>query len=79
MGIKSSDFLPCASFFAEGRTAAGILALIMQMSLIFWPSAAVWARKVAVRSDVDRVLAHFAETHRVDPYLQPTKKFRRVA
>jgi hypothetical protein len=79
MGLKSSDLIPCASFFAEGRTAAGILALLMQMSLIFWPTAAVWARRVNDRSGVDRILAEFAEVHRVNPYMQPAKKFRRVA
>jgi hypothetical protein len=79
MGLKLSDLLPCASFFAAGRTGRGIVTLLMQLSLIFWPVAASWARELSGRAEVNRMLAQFAETHRVDPYAQPVKKFRRAA
>ncbi len=79
MGLKSSDLLPCASFFAVGRIGRGIVTLFMQLSLIFWPIAASWARDLNSRKEVNRLLAQFAETHRVDPYTQPVKKFRRAA
>jgi hypothetical protein len=79
MGLKSSDLLPCASFFAVGRIGRGIVTLVMQLSLIFWPVAASWARELNSRTEVNRMLAQFSEAHRVDPYGQPAKKFRRAA
>jgi hypothetical protein len=79
MGLRLSDLLPCTAFFAVNRFGAGVLTIFMQLSLVFWPSAAKWARSLTSKSDIDRVLAHFAETHRVDPYSQPAKKFRRAA
>jgi hypothetical protein len=51
----------------------------MQLSLIFWPVAASWARELNSRAEVNRLLAQFAEAHRVDPYAKPVKKFRRAA
>jgi len=79
MALKSSDLVPCVSFFSAGYIGRGILALIMQLSLVFWPVAARWARALNSRAQVNRLLAHFAETHRLDPYAQPAKKFRRTA
>lgn len=81
MQLRSSDLLPCSAFFSAGRLFSGILALLMQMSLIFWPSAASWARRSQGRSQVETMLQQLARQHRVkpDPYAQPAKKFRRAA
>jgi TM2 domain-containing membrane protein YozV len=79
MGLKWSDLVPCVSFFAAGRPVAGIVTLLMQLSIIFWPAAAIWARRAGRNPDVDRKLAEFAEVHKVDPYMQPAKKFRQAA
>jgi hypothetical protein len=53
----------------------------MQMSLIFWPRAATWARRFQDRFEVERMLQQLARQHRVkpDPYALPPKKFRRAA
>ncbi len=53
----------------------------MQLSIIFWPQAASWARRYKEESGVDRLLQEFAETHRVpvDPYAVPMKRFRQAA
>lgn len=81
MRIKSWALLPCGAFFAEGRVFYGMLALLMQLSLIFWPRAASWSRRFQDRSQVEKLLEQFSKTHRVepDPYSIPPKKFRQAA
>ena len=54
----------------------------MQVSLVFWPMAARWARANDEQTGMERKLAELSETHRVhnDPYAkQPEKKFRQLA
>lgn len=81
MRVKSWAFFPCGAFFSAGHLVSGILALLMQLSLIFWPRAASWARRFEDRFEVERMLQQLAKQHRVkpDPYAQPPKKFRRAA
>jgi hypothetical protein len=81
ISLKLSQVLPCASFFTEGRIFAGITALLMQLSLVFWPAAARWAKVADEQSGMEKMLAELSETHRapVDPYSRPTKKFRQLA
>ncbi len=78
MGLRWSDFVPCVSFFTAARPVAGMAALIMQLTLVFWPAAAIWARRAGSNPDVDRKLAEFAEVHKVDPYTKPAKRFRQA-
>ena len=79
--FKLSQILPCASFFSEGRLFLGLIALAMQLSLIFWPVAARWANRTTERSGMERLLAELSEMHRVpvDPYARPAKRFRQLA
>ena len=72
---------PCAVFFAEGQILKGLVALLMQLSLVLWPLAARWAGRAAEHSGVEKLLAELARTHRApaDPYAPPAKKFRHVA
>jgi hypothetical protein len=81
MAFSSTELLPCGTFFASGRTAFGVAALAMQASIIFWPQASAWAKRFKEDSGVDRLLAEFAEAHRVpvDPYAAPSKRFRQAA
>jgi hypothetical protein len=53
----------------------------MQASIIFWPQASAWARRYKEDTGVDRLLAEFADAHRVpvDPYAPPQKRFRQAA
>lgn len=78
---KSTEFLPCASFFSEGRHVAGLVALAMQASIVLWPLASRWAREMNERVGVERLLAELSETHRIpaDPYGMPAKRFRQMA
>jgi hypothetical protein len=68
-------------FFAQGRVASGLLALLMQVSLVLWPAATRWARSAIEKSGVEKFLAELAAENHVkpDPYAQPTKKFRQLA
>jgi hypothetical protein len=79
--FDSNVVFPCAKFFSQGRVFFGVSALLMQLSLVFWPAATRWARAIGTRSEVDRLLAEFSAAHRLpeDPYPAPTKRFRRAA
>ncbi len=89
MALRTSDLLPCAPFFARGHRVAGLMALLMQLSIFLWPMAASWARKFSSpdvarprgKHNVDQVLAELARANRapVDPYAKALKKFRQTA
>lgn len=81
MHLRLDVWLPCASFFASGRMVLGLLALVMQMSLVLWPLASKWARGTVDQSNIERMLAELSEANRVpvDPYAQPLKRFRQAA
>jgi hypothetical protein len=78
---KSIEILPCVAFFSEGRFIAGIIALVMQLTIVLWPFASRWAREMNERSGVERLLAELSEAHRIpsDPYGMPAKRFRQMA
>ncbi|HQT63655.1 MAG: hypothetical protein B7Z75_08015 [Acidocella sp. 20-57-95] len=89
MALKISDLLPCRAFFLAGKPVAGFVALLMQVSVFFWPLAASWARRVVrqpdgsarVKPNVNEVLEELVKANRapVDPYARATKKFRQTA
>lgn len=81
MRIKSWALFPCGAFFSAGHVFSGIIALLMQLSLIFWPRASAWSRRFQDRSQVENLLEQFSKTHRaeIDPYAMPPKKFRQAA
>ena len=43
MRLLLAIFLPFAAFFTIGRPFAGIICLILQITLIGWIPAAIWA------------------------------------
>lgn len=79
--MEKTGFLPCSAFFNEGRFFVGLVVLLMQVSLVFWPLAIRWARNLHERSGVERMLYELSETHRLpaDPYAAPMKRFRQAA
>jgi hypothetical protein len=80
MAIKTSTLLPCATFFARGQAALGVVALLMQLSLVLWPVAARWAGKTTDAGSVDRMLAELSETHKIPVgHIQPKKRFTQTA
>jgi hypothetical protein len=76
--LKSQLLLPCASFFADGQLWFGVLALLMQLSLVCWPAAVRWSRRSQEQLGVEKLLAEFATAYQVpaDPYAVPKKSFR---
>jgi hypothetical protein len=58
----------------------GALALLMQISLVLWPTATRWAQRANEKSDIDKYLAELSAANRRpnDPYGQPSKKFREL-
>ncbi len=78
--FKLANILPCAVFFRAGRFALGVLALLMQLSLIFWPLASQWARESSNRAGVQKLLAELSEKHGITPeHTAPKKRFRQLA
>ena len=43
MRLLLAIFLPWLQFFTIGRPIAGVICLILQISLIGWPVAAIWS------------------------------------
>jgi hypothetical protein len=80
MTIRIDQLFPCATFFGHGRVFFGIAALLMQLSIFFWPHAIAWAQKFKAGDGVEKILAQLADEHRVpvDPYAVPAKRFRQV-
>jgi uncharacterized membrane protein YqaE (UPF0057 family) len=50
-------FLPFLLFFTIGRPIAGIICLILQITLIGWLPAALWAVYALSQYDTDRKIA----------------------
>jgi hypothetical protein len=82
--MKTSNLhgiLPCAALFSRGRTVQGLAALLMQLSLVFWPAASRWSRRLTERAGVEEHLAAFADAYGppAEKYAAPAKKFRQLA
>ena len=56
-----AKFLPCAVFFANGRTISGIGALLMQATLVLWPAASRWAFQAEERKGIEALLDELSE------------------
>lgn len=74
-------FFPCATFFTNGQTSSGCIALLMQATLVLWPVASRWAHEALERKGIETLLNELSEIHAlaVDPYSLPAKKFRQLA
>jgi hypothetical protein len=80
--FKMDKIFPCAKFFADGRTGAGVAALFMQLTIILWPVAARWAAESHERLRIERMLDELSDAHLAitDPYAKsPLKKFSQLA
>jgi len=56
-----AKFLPCAVFFANGRTVSGVVALLMQATLVLWPVASRWAFQDEERKGIEALLDELSE------------------
>lgn len=79
--LNLAKIFPCVAFFADGRPVAGVIALLLQATLILWPVAARWAFVAHERVGIERLLGELSETNRLeaDPYGTVPKKFRQLA
>ena len=75
--MKVNVFCPFATFFSAGETRLGLVALLMQLSLVLWPEAVRRARAFAEARGVQRMLDEFSQAHQ-KPEAAPTKSFRRT-
>ena len=57
MRLIIAILLPFLLFFTIGRPLAGIISLILQVTLIGWLPAAIWAVYALSRYDTDRKIA----------------------
>lgn len=54
MRLITAVLLPSAAFFAMGRSLSGILCLLLQLTLIGWLPAALWALHAQSQYDTDQ-------------------------
>ncbi len=57
MRLLLAIFLPFLAFFTIGRPIAGIICLILQITLIGWIPAALWAVYALSQWNTDRKIA----------------------
>ena len=57
MRLLLAIFLPFLTFFTIGRPVAGIICLILQITVIGWLPAALWAVYALSQYQTDRTIA----------------------
>lgn len=57
MRLLLAIFLPFAAFFTIGRPIAGIICLVLQITLIGWLPAAIWAVYALSQFKTDQKIA----------------------
>jgi hypothetical protein len=62
---KHVSLCPCATFFKAGKTVSGIIALLMQLSVVFWPAAVAWAQEYEHQTAIASALADYATKYPV--------------
>jgi hypothetical protein len=83
---SSAGMAPFMVFFMSGRPGLGLLTLLMQVSLVLWPTASRWAKEAQEQDNIRHLLQELSETYRpalvtaAEPaYPVITKKFRQPA
>lgn len=62
MRLLLAIFLPFVAFFTIGRPIAGIICLILQVTLIGWLPAAIWAVYALGQYKTDEKIKHAMRT-----------------
>jgi hypothetical protein len=65
MHFEKSSVLPCLTFFAAGRVVPGLLTLLMQMTVLFWPVAARMAREFDEARGLERMLSEISQSYKL--------------
>jgi uncharacterized membrane protein YqaE (UPF0057 family) len=63
MRLIIAFFLPWLTFFTIGRPLAGIVCLILQVTLIGWIPAAIWAVYALSQYNTDQKIRHALGQH----------------
>ena len=58
MRLLLAIFLPFVAFFTIGRPIAGVICLILQITIIGWLPAAIWAVYALSQYKTDRKIAN---------------------
>ena len=61
MRLLLAIFIPWLQFFTIGRPFAGITCLILQVTLIGWPIAAIWSVYALSQYETDRKIEEALE------------------
>jgi len=62
---KTISLCPCIAFFKGGKVQSGVIALLMQLSVLFWPAAVAWAREYEHQTAISSLLADYASKYPV--------------
>jgi len=62
---KYISLCPCIAFFKAGKGLFGGIALLMQLSVLFWPAAVAWAREYEQQTAITALLADYASKYPV--------------
>ncbi len=65
MRLLIALLLPWLAFFTIGRPVAGIICLILQITLIGWIPAAIWAAYAVSQFQTDRKIERVMRTGRL--------------
>jgi hypothetical protein len=76
MRFEKSSILPCLTFFAAGRLARGLLILLMQVTVLFWPTAARMAREFDEARLLDRMLTEISQSYKLPDSLHARARRR---
>ena len=66
MRIIVALILPWLTFFTIGRPIAGLVCLILQITLIGWIPATIWALMAVSDYKTDRKIEKLVKTHNLD-------------
>jgi len=80
MNSSSALWFPAGRFFNDGRLLFGLILLVLQVTIIFWPLAISIARRQVNRLGVERLLAELSDAYRpASAAGAPGKSFRKAA
>lgn len=67
MRLFLAIFLPFFAFFTIGRPIAGVICLLLQLTLLGWLPAAIWAVYALGQYQTDRKIAEALEKQGLPP------------
>ncbi len=75
MRLRKNALLPCMPFFAAGRAASGVLNLLLQCSILFWPLAIYQAHRFTEQQGALLLLREFSAIYGLKSPLPPRARF----